>query len=191
MTRVHASVVLLCLFAGCNKPSTSSASPVSTSAAAAASASRAAATVTALRPTAADPCYSPTQRVETAYQPQSHGCACAAETEPGVCVKTQIDGRDHSVGLMCIEGKWKSVVDGPCMPPMPPSTRGRVVLSAKRGRAAGELGFSDSGGADISGPSGFVVHEDGLVVVLDQENRRIQGFLNNKLTLSIALPVPR
>jgi hypothetical protein len=59
----------------------------------------------------ADTCYSPTQNLDLARDgtdmPKGRGCACAP-TDKGVCV----DG----VALICNEGRWLSVIDGPCSP---------------------------------------------------------------------------
>ena len=56
-------------------------------------------------------CYSPTQNVKHAYDEGAHGCACDASKEPDVCV----DG----AALVCSNGTWHAVYDGPCMPPRP------------------------------------------------------------------------
>ncbi len=53
-----------------------------------------------------DTCYSPDQNVEDAYVEGALGCAC--DNDEPQC----IDG----VGLVCDEGWWQSVEDGPCMP---------------------------------------------------------------------------
>jgi uncharacterized membrane protein len=58
----------------------------------------------------AQSCYSPTQNLETAYQKNAVGCACEPGTT-GVCL-----GR---VALLCENGSWQAVEDGPCMP-LPP-----------------------------------------------------------------------
>ena len=51
-------------------------------------------------------CFSPTQNVDGAYQSGAHGCACDAATDEDVCV----DG----AALVCNDGRWIAVEDGPC-----------------------------------------------------------------------------
>lgn len=52
-------------------------------------------------------CYSPKQHLERAYEEGAIGCACAAGSE-SVCVE--------GVGLVCSDGRWQAVEDGPCAP---------------------------------------------------------------------------
>jgi hypothetical protein len=58
-------------------------------------------------------CYSPFQNLDDAYADDAEGCACedTATNRAGHCV----DG----AALMCMQGKWQSVVDGPCEPRLP------------------------------------------------------------------------
>jgi hypothetical protein len=51
-------------------------------------------------------CYSPTQNLDTAYDPGAVGCSCDGD-EP-VCVS--------NVALICSAGRWQAVEDGPCQP---------------------------------------------------------------------------
>ncbi len=58
-------------------------------------------------------CYSPTQNLDQAYIENSIGCECADGT-PGVCKSQSETGLDRNVALVCSEGKWAAVQDGPC-----------------------------------------------------------------------------
>jgi hypothetical protein len=52
-------------------------------------------------------CFSPEQNLDLAGQPGAVGCPCSSE-DRGQCVS--------GVALVCSEGRWESVVDGPCFP---------------------------------------------------------------------------
>lgn len=52
-------------------------------------------------------CYSPNQNTDTAYQPGAVGCPCNADDED-VCV--------GGAALLCEQGFWRAVEDGPCEP---------------------------------------------------------------------------
>lgn len=54
-----------------------------------------------------DGCYSPTQNLETAYDVGAEGCPCVEGAE-GQCI--------GSVALICEQGFWSAVEDGPCEP---------------------------------------------------------------------------
>ncbi len=54
-------------------------------------------------------CFSPTQNLEIANDADAEGCDCNSEVDEDIC----IDG----VALVCEEGKWQSVEDGPCFNP--------------------------------------------------------------------------
>ncbi len=59
-------------------------------------------------------CYSPEQNLEHAYDDDAFGCACEAEED--VCASYLAeDLREHEVALICIDGYWEAVEDGPCM----------------------------------------------------------------------------
>jgi len=60
-----------------------------------------------------DECYSPTQNLETAYLNGSEGCPCDEKNDNDTCIK---DSNDNLVALMCEDGVWVAVEDGPCMP---------------------------------------------------------------------------
>jgi hypothetical protein len=53
-------------------------------------------------------CYAPDKNVGTAFEEGSVGCECDEESA-GQCV----DG----TGLICEDGHWQAVLDGPCFPP--------------------------------------------------------------------------
>lgn len=53
-------------------------------------------------------CFSPTQGLSWAYDAGSEGCPCSEDLDRDRC----IDG----VGLVCEEGSWHAVEDGPCAP---------------------------------------------------------------------------
>jgi hypothetical protein len=55
-------------------------------------------------------CFSPTQSLDTAYDPGASGCPCLA-TEPDVCVA---DSTGRLVALSCAFGSWQAVEDGAC-----------------------------------------------------------------------------
>jgi hypothetical protein len=56
-------------------------------------------------------CYSPTSNLSTAYQPGAVGCSCNPATDRDVCLQ--------GVALICRDGRWHAVEDGPCMPQFP------------------------------------------------------------------------
>jgi hypothetical protein len=56
-------------------------------------------------------CFSPTQNLEQAYDMGAVGCPCSALDED-VCVS---DSNNRDVALICDEGVWQAVQDGPCM----------------------------------------------------------------------------
>ena len=58
-------------------------------------------------------CYSPYQNLEFAYLSGAEGCSCNEQSDSDTCV-TDNDGRN--VALICINGKWEAVEDGPCWP---------------------------------------------------------------------------
>jgi hypothetical protein len=63
-------------------------------------------------PPPADPsCFSPSQNLDSAYQPGSAGCACRSGVDQGVCVP---DSTGRRVALVCSNGTWTAVEDGPC-----------------------------------------------------------------------------
>jgi hypothetical protein len=53
-------------------------------------------------------CYSPTSDLSLAEQPGATGCACNPAVDRDVCVR--------GMGLMCMNGRWQLLIDGPCMP---------------------------------------------------------------------------
>jgi Kazal-type serine protease inhibitor domain len=69
-------------------------------------------------------CYSPTSHLELAYDDDAIGCACRA-SDDAIC----IDG----VALICTDGRWQAVEDGPCQPEPPaPECEGMIVDSSAR-----------------------------------------------------------
>ena len=60
-------------------------------------------------------CYSPTRNLDHAYEPDAVGCRCRPDSE-SVCVA---DSTGAEVGLVCDEGRWQAVEDGPCAPEPP------------------------------------------------------------------------
>ena len=58
-------------------------------------------------------CYSPSQNLEMAYEDGAQGCACDVQNDQDVCIK---DKSGREVALICENGKWIAVEDGPCMP---------------------------------------------------------------------------
>jgi hypothetical protein len=52
-------------------------------------------------------CYAPGKNLDTAYEPGAVGCECAPNTE-GVC--------SDGTALVCEQGHWQAVIDGPCFP---------------------------------------------------------------------------
>lgn len=57
-------------------------------------------------------CYSPYQNLETAYLKDATGCSCSEGIDKDTCV---VDKNGIMVALMCEDGVWVSVEDGPCM----------------------------------------------------------------------------
>lgn len=64
-------------------------------------------------------CYSPTQNAERAYEEGAKGCACTEE-DPDQCV--------GPAALVCLEGHWLAVEDGPCAPE-PDCPNGKIVAT--------------------------------------------------------------
>jgi hypothetical protein len=62
-------------------------------------------------------CYSPTQGNPSPYDSHrtSLGCACEMGKDQPICVRD----RGPAYGLFCFEGRWQSVIDGPCQPSGP------------------------------------------------------------------------
>lgn len=58
-------------------------------------------------------CYSPYQNLEAAYLAGAIGCSCTDNVDNDTCVK---DNNGKLVALICREGEWIAVEDGPCMP---------------------------------------------------------------------------
>jgi hypothetical protein len=57
-----------------------------------------------------DACYSPTQNLASAYGAEAQGCACTERDTPVCALAPDLT----HVGLMCVNGRWQSVFDGPC-----------------------------------------------------------------------------
>lgn len=57
-------------------------------------------------------CYSPTANVASVFDPGAVGCGCNPALDQPVCVRSETVGY---VGLLCGEGRWRAVYDGPCM----------------------------------------------------------------------------
>jgi hypothetical protein len=57
-------------------------------------------------------CFSPTQYPTSAYDQGAVGCACDPEVDEDMCVA--------AVALICYDGRWRGVQDGPCLPPPRP-----------------------------------------------------------------------
>jgi hypothetical protein len=64
-------------------------------------------------------CYSPTQNTDTAYDPGAQGCPCDDGAED-VCVM--------NVALICEQGYWQAVEDGPCQPMFDPCAPQDVMM---------------------------------------------------------------
>ena len=73
-------------------------------------------------------CFSPTQSPELALDEPDAGCVCSDEESQ--CVSTRYQGRAWDVALICAEGRWRSVEDGPCYPPV--ATRAACVGDGRR-----------------------------------------------------------
>lgn len=58
-------------------------------------------------------CFSPGDHPELAYEVGGPpGCSC--EKDAAECVRTQYQGRPWDIALMCVDGRWQGVEDGPC-----------------------------------------------------------------------------
>lgn len=58
-------------------------------------------------------CFSPTDHPELAYAAGGPpGCAC--EANAAECVRSEYQGRPWDVALVCTDGHWEGVEDGPC-----------------------------------------------------------------------------
>jgi hypothetical protein len=72
-------------------------------------------------------CFSPTQSPELAIDAPDAGCGCSGE-EADQCVSTRYQGRAWDVALVCSEGRWRSVEDGPCFPGQPSAPATQCVV---------------------------------------------------------------
>jgi hypothetical protein len=59
-------------------------------------------------------CFSPDDNPELSLEPDSQGCACSEGTDQ--CLAIPEGGGLHLVGMVCREGRWSVVEDGPCEP---------------------------------------------------------------------------
>jgi hypothetical protein len=76
-------------------------------------------------------CFSPTQSPELALDEPDAGCSCSDEESQ--CVSTRYQGRAWDVALICTQGRWRSVEDGPCFPTRPPiATATDCVVEGRR-----------------------------------------------------------
>lgn len=64
-------------------------------------------------------CYSPTQNTDTAYDQDAQGCPCD-ENDEDVCI--------GGVALICEQGSWRAVEDGPCEPMFDPCAPQDVTI---------------------------------------------------------------
>jgi len=62
-------------------------------------------------------CYSPNQNLGIAYDPGAQGCPCE-ESDMDQCIS--------GVALICEQGSWRAVEDGPCMPQSGQGCGGRL-----------------------------------------------------------------
>jgi hypothetical protein len=68
-------------------------------------------------------CFSPIVNPELALDSDALGCEC---TFGEACVTVEDQGRPHGIALICEEGRWLSVEDGPCFPVPLPETSCKV-----------------------------------------------------------------
>jgi hypothetical protein len=59
-----------------------------------------------------DACFSPSRNLENAYLSGSEGCPCNELNDRDTCVE---DNDGKKVALVCENGFWVAVEDGPCM----------------------------------------------------------------------------
>lgn len=64
-----------------------------------------------------DACFSPSQSPELALTRPDAGCPCGGDA--AVCVSVEHQGRPWNVALVCVDERWRSVEDGPCLLPPP------------------------------------------------------------------------
>jgi hypothetical protein len=72
-------------------------------------------------------CYSPTEHADLAYVGGASGCTCTMDAQ-AICVS--------GAALICMNGRWHSVVDGPCYPRSSTCASGQIVGSASACLAA-------------------------------------------------------
>lgn len=88
-------------------------------------------------------CYSPSQNLDQAYVAGSRGCGCSSGA---VCVP---DSTGRKVALVCENGAWQAVEDGPCMqgPPLPGDAGGDAADARADGEGQGDaVGDAGEGG---------------------------------------------
>jgi hypothetical protein len=78
-------------------------------------------------------CYSPTQNAEKAYDQGAVGCSCDDAVDQDVCVS--------GAALVCENGRWQAVIDGPCLPEVHPEPASLC--------SAGQANPTDASGAAL------------------------------------------
>jgi hypothetical protein len=56
-------------------------------------------------------CYSPTENLDGMCGDAAVGCPCNSAADQDVCINDTCHG---TIGMMCEEGRWQWVYDGPC-----------------------------------------------------------------------------
>jgi hypothetical protein len=93
-------------------------------------------------------CFSPDVNPELGLDGGVVGCPCESEEE--VCVAVTEGQRLHLIALVCSEGSWHSVLDGPCEP-----TPGNACMIGNRIYRQGEfIGPPFDCNASVCGPTG-------------------------------------
>ena len=76
-------------------------------------------------------CYSP-DAPALALGAEGPGCVCDAEVEASACVGVPVNGNLHQIAMVCENGRWQTVEDGPCEPGPGPACMIRNRIFSER-----------------------------------------------------------
>ena len=69
-------------------------------------------------------CFDPIVHPELALDPAAQGCPCSFGAS---CVTVEARGESHALAIVCEDGQWQNVEDGPCWPTVPRQASCKVL----------------------------------------------------------------